>query len=176
MDPAARRWLHDKYERLAEMESQLAASRTSYFAAIGTVLLTGFVVSINYFLGDPTLLAEIVTFLAGLGVMISLVWVILLRRTVDAQQMWRHAAREVERRLPPIEGSVPYGVRTRTGATLDLDLLRPYTAHDRRFSDTPEVAWMDRLSPDVLTQILPTTFFAIWTSILVGIWVYVGVR
>ena len=35
------RWLHDKYERLASEEGQLTASRTSYFAAIGTVLVTG---------------------------------------------------------------------------------------------------------------------------------------
>ena len=39
-----RRWLHDKYERLAAEEGQLSSVRTSYYAAIGTVLITGLVV------------------------------------------------------------------------------------------------------------------------------------
>ena len=71
-----RRWLHDKYERLASEEGQLSSMRTSYYAAIGTVLLTGLVVVIADLMNQPTLLAALVTFLASLGILISLVWAV----------------------------------------------------------------------------------------------------
>ena len=75
------RWLHDKYEPLAAEEGQLTASRTSYFAAIGTVLVTGLVVAIADLLSQPWVLAAVVTFLAALGLLISAVWAVRLHRT-----------------------------------------------------------------------------------------------
>lgn len=171
LDPAARRWLHDKYERLAAEEGQLAASRTSYFAAIGTVLITALVVSISYFGPNHRLLALVVTFLAALGIMISLVWLMLLHRTIDAQQMWRDGAIQLELRSPPVPGSLPVEVRLRSGRPLAIDLYRPYTAHRARFADDPEISWVDRVRPDTLTQILPGSFLVIWVAVLVGAWI-----
>jgi len=168
--PEVRRWLHDKYERLAAEEGQLAASRTSYYAAIGTVLITGFVVVLNYFLNDHLLLDAVVSFLAALGILISLVWAILLHRTLDAQRLWRESARQLERDVPPVEGSLPGTVLLRSGASLPYDLLRPYTAHAKRFARDSSVSWMDRLNPDTLSEVLPVTFLVLWILILGGIW------
>jgi len=172
-DPAVRRWLHDKYERLAAEEDNLAASRTSYFAAIGTVLITGLVVALNYFLADPRLLALVATFLAGLGILISFIWAVLLHRTLDAQAMWREGAEQLERLLPPVDGQLPGTVTLRSGDTVEVDLLRPFTAHARRFAKDRAVSWMDRLRPGALTEILPVCFVGIWCGVLVAVWAFV---
>ncbi len=172
-DPAVRRWLHDKYERLVAEEGDLAASRTSYFAAIGTVLITGLVVSLNYFLNEPKVLLLVTTFLAGLGIVISFVWAVLLHRTLDAQNLWREAVEELERRAPPIDGELPATVTLRSGDKLAIDLLRPFSAHARRFSQQRAISWMDRLRPGALTEVLPLCFLALWCSALVAAWVYV---
>ena len=172
-DPAARRWLHDKYERLAAEEGNLAASRTSYFAAIATVLITGLVVALNYFLADPRVLLLVATFLSGLGILISFVWSVLLHRTQDAQAMWREAAQQLEAETPPIDGELKGRVHLRSGDTLEVDLLRPFTAHALRFADERAVSWMDRLRPSALAEVLPLSFLGIWCAVLVAAWVVV---
>ncbi|HEY1197494.1 MAG TPA: hypothetical protein VGG32_02035 [Thermoplasmata archaeon] len=68
-----RRWLHDKCERLAAEEGQLSSVRTSYYAAIGTVLITGLVVVIADLINQPSLLTVVVPFLSVLGILISIV-------------------------------------------------------------------------------------------------------
>ena len=174
LSPEVRRWLHDKYERLAEAEGQLAASRTSYFAAIGAVLITGlFLVMIN-FLSAHAILELVTTFVASLGMMISLVWLILLHRTIDAQNLWRAGAIALEELTPPIDGTLPANIRLRSGEPMEVDLLKPYQAHARRFSNDPRVSWMDRMTPDALTQILPFSFLVIWAGVLISVWIYVN--
>ena len=172
-DPAVRRWLHDKYERLAAEEGNLAASRTSYFAAIGTVLITGLVVALNYFLSQPRILDLVATFLAGLGILISFIWAVLLHRTLDAQALWREAAERLEALAPPIEGELPSAVTLRSGERLGIDLLRPFQSHARRFSEDRAISWMDRLRPGALTEVLPLCFLGIWLGVLVAVWVFV---
>jgi hypothetical protein len=170
-DPAVRRWLHDKYERLDAEEGELAANRTSYFAAIGAVLITGLVVALNYFLSDPRTLVLVVTFLAGLGITISVVWATLLHRTLDAQALWRESAEQLERLCPPVSGDLPGTITLRSGATMEVNLLRPFSTHARRFSRDQAISWMDRLRPGTLTEILPLCFLGIWSAILVAVWV-----
>jgi hypothetical protein len=172
-DPAVRRWLHDKYERLTAEEGDLAASRTSYFAAIGTVLITGLVVALNYFLAEPRVLDLVATFLAGLGILISFIWAVLLHRTLDAQALWREAAERLEELAPPIEGELPSAVTLRSGAKLRIDLVRPFQSHARRFSSDKAISWMDRLRPGALTEVLPLCFLVVWISVLVAVWVFV---
>lgn len=166
------RWLHDKYERLGAEEGQLAANRTSYFAAIGTVLITGFVIGLNYFLPHPELLAEVVTFLAGLGILISVVWLILLHRTIDAQQLWRQSATALERLAPPVSVSLPATIAVRPGALLGVDLARPYSSHALWFSKDGPGSWVDHVSPDILSQVLPLTLVIVWSGVLAAVWVY----
>lgn len=167
-----RRWLHDKYERLAAEESGLASSRTSYYAAIGTVLITGLVVAVADLLGQPRILVLIVTFLALLGIQISIVWVVLLHRTNDAKNLWREAACHLERDYPPLEGSWTAPITLRSAEVLQVNLLHPFLAHDARFSKTGPVSWMDRTNPDLLTEILPLTFITLWISVLIVIWAW----
>lgn len=172
-DPVVRRWLHDKYERLGAEEGSLAASRTSYFAAIATVLITGFVVSLDYFLSEPRILHLVATFLAAVGILISFVWAVLLHRTLDAQALWREAAERLEGLAPPIEGQLASQVTLRTGAKLDVDLLRPFQTHARRFSTDRKISWMDRLRPGSLTEVFPLFFLGVWCAVLVAVWVFV---
>jgi hypothetical protein len=170
--PEARRWLHDKYERLAAEEGQLSSSRTTYYAAIGTVLITGLIVVSSDFMNDRLVLAVFVTFLATLGLLISAVWAVLLHRTNDAQNLWREAARRLEETNPPVEGSWNAAITLRSGTTLEADLLRPFLLHEARFSRRPGVPWMDRVDPTRWTGVLPVTFLAIWTVLLGGVWVW----
>jgi hypothetical protein len=166
------RWLHDKFERLAAEEVQLAGSRTSYFAAIGTVLITAGIVAIADLQSERLVLALIMTFLAGLGILISFVWVVLLHRTNDAQNMWRECALWLESMNPPIAGDLRIPVTLRSGAKLSLNLLRPYAAHHERFSSANPISWLDRVNPDRLTESLPMTFLGIWSVAIVLVWVW----
>ncbi len=170
MNSADRRWLHDKFERLAAEEGQLATGRTTYYAAIGTVLITGLLVVIADLLNEPSLLVVSVTFLAGLGILISLVWAVLLHRTNDAQNLWREAARLLERENPPVEGILTGAITLRSGETMNVNLLRPYLAHEARFAHLRQVSWMDRVDPLALVEVLPLTFMVIWSSVLVIVW------
>ena len=170
--PEERRWLHDKYERLAAEEGQLSASRTSYYAAIGTVLLTAFVVAIADLLSHPLVLVGMVSFLAVLGFVISVIWAVLLHRTNDAEKLYREAALRLEESEPPLAGSLPGPITLRSGATIRVNLLRPYETHDHRFSRTEPVSWMDRLNPSRLTETLPWVFIAIWAAVAIGSWTW----
>ena len=166
------RWLHDKFERLSSEEVDLSGSRTSYFAAIGTVLITGAVVATVNLLGQPLLLTAMVTFLAALGALISFVWVVLLHRTNDAQALWREAALRLEALRPPIAGELRAPVTLRSGRSLEVDLLRPYTVHAGRFSPSNPISWLDRVNPARLTEILPMTFIGLWIGVLVVVWAW----
>jgi hypothetical protein len=170
--PDDRRWLHDKYERLAAEEGSLAVNRTSYYAAIGTVLITGLLVAFADLMGDPPLLLTIVSILALLGILISIVWAVLLHRTNDAQNLWREAAMRIEEGLPPLEGEFRAPITLRSGRTISSDLLRPFHTHDDRFSPKNHISWMDRVDPGGLTEILPMTFLVLWSGAIAAIWVW----
>jgi hypothetical protein len=170
LPPDARRWLHDKFERLAAEEGQLAAGRTSYFAAIGTVLITAMVVAVADLSGNALELTLFVSFLSVLGVLITFVWAVLLHRTNDAQSLWRESNLRLEQLAPPIEGSVAVPVTLRSGQSLSVNLLRPYETHAARFSKSHSVSWMDRVNPEGLTEILPLTFLIVWSAALVIVW------
>jgi hypothetical protein len=167
-----RRWLHDKYERLAAEEGQLATARTSYYAAIGTVLVTAAVVAIADLSGDRLVLAGIATFLAGLGILISVVWAVLLHRTNDAQALWREIAEHLEEVDPPLEGVLNVPVTLRSGDTIPVNILRPYQTHRERFGSSHRISWMDRVEPAPLTEVLPVAFLVIWASALVFVWLW----
>ena len=167
-----RRWLHDKFERLAAEESQLASTRTTYYAAIGTVLITGLVVTAASFLSQPGIFLLLLTFLALLGILISFVWAVLLHRTNDAKNLWREAACRLERDQPPLEGEWLVPVMLRSNATLPLNLFRPFLAHAERFSARSPVSWLDRANPDRLTEVLPITFLTLWAATLVVGWAW----
>jgi hypothetical protein len=167
-----RRWLHDKFERLASEEAQLAAGRTSYFAAIATVLITAIVVAVADLSGNHLELTLFITFLAALGVLITFVWAVLLHRTNDAQSLWRQSNLNLEELAPPVEGSVPVPIKLRSGEPLSVNLLRPYETHAARFSKSRAISWMDRVNPEQLTEILPQTFLVIWSATLVIVWVW----
>ncbi len=170
LGPDDRKWLHDKYERLASEEISLSASRTSYYAAIGSILVTGIVVALDDFSGDRFLLATVVTFLALLGILISSVWAVLLHRTNDAQALWREAATRLEALDPPLPGAVMVPVTLRSGDTFPGNLLRPYELHAARFARS--ASWMDRTNPALLTEVLPTAFLVLWSAILVVVWAW----
>lgn len=167
-----RRWLHDKYERLAAEESQLATARTSYYAAIGTVLVTAVVVAIADLSAQRLVLAAIGTYLAALGILISIVWAVLLHRTNDAMDLWRESARALEEMQPPIDGELPTSVSIRRRARVTVNLLQPYQAHRARFESGGRITWMDRVNPGRLTEVLPIAFLVIWVSVLVFSWVW----
>lgn len=175
LSPEDRRWLHDKYERLASEEGQLTSLRTSYYAAIGTVLITGLIVAIADLESQHLLLLVVTAFLAALGLMISVIWAVLLHRTTDAQNLWREAALRLEESDPPIEGSWMVPITLRSGQTLQVDLLRPYQAHAARFSRANPISRWDRFDPALLTEVLPLTFIGLWATVLVvmPIWLLV---
>jgi hypothetical protein len=157
---------------LASEEGGLAAGRTSYSAAIGSVLVTGMVVAIADLLSQHLLLATVATFLATIGILISSIWAILLHRTNDAQALWREAARRLEESEPPLEGELLAPITLRSHQTLTVNLLRPYQTHRARFSRSKMISWMDRLDPGAMTEVLPMVFLGIWVSVLVFAWTW----
>lgn len=172
LSPEQRRWLHDKYERLGAEEGQLAAGRTSYFAAIGSVLVTGVVVAIADLSSQRFVLAAVATFLAAIGIFISFVWAVLLHRTNDAQALWREAAEKLEETEPPLEGELLAPISLRSRATLTVNLLRPYQVHAERFARGGAIAWMDRVRPSRLTEALPVAFLGVWIAALLFAWTW----
>ena len=170
LTPEQRKWLHDKYERLAAEEGQLAASRTSYYAAIGSVLITGVVVAIADLSNQRLVLAAVATFLAAIGILISFVWAVLLHRTNDAQSLWREAAERLEVAEPPLVGDLPAPITLRSGETLTGNLLRPYQMHHERFDKERRISWMDRVDPGRLTEVLPIAFLVIWIAVVAFAW------
>jgi hypothetical protein len=172
LSPEERRWLHDKYERLASDEGSLAGSRTSYFAAIGTVLFTGTIWVVANLLTHPLTMAVMITFLGVVGFIISVVWAVLLHRTFDAQNLWREAARTLEDAQPPISAALSAPITLRSKGSLSVDLARPYQAHALRFSPTKGVSWMDRVDPSMLTELLPQTFIVMWVLVIASVWIW----
>jgi hypothetical protein len=172
LNPEDRKWLHDKFERLAAEEGQLAAGRTAYYAAIGSVLVTAVVVALADLSGQRLILAAVATYLAALGILISVVWAVLLHRTNDAQALWREAAWRLEESEPPLAGSLVAPITLRSHEVLPVNLLRPYQTHRERFSASGSISWMDRVDPEFLTEILPVAFLFLWSAVFVFAWVW----
>lgn len=128
------------------------------------------VVALADVLNEPNILVIVVSFLALLGILISIVWTVLLHRTNDAQKLWREAALRLELSQPPLEGEFRAPITLRSGETMSLDLYRPFLAHEERFAPSPKISWLDRVDPSWLTEILPLTFLLLWAAILVVIW------
>jgi hypothetical protein len=165
-----RRWLHDKYERLAAEEGQLSGIRTAYFATIGAVLLTGLVVLIADLLGTAVLFTVAATLLAALGILVCSVWTVLLHRTNDAQAMWREAALRLEESAPPVLVSLPIQITLRSRATVPVDLNAPYHMHNARFAAGGQISLLDRINPNRMMEIMPISLLAIWGTVLVVVW------
>ena len=91
-----RRWLHDKYQRLAEHEAQLADYRTSYFAAIVAALVAAQVLLVINLLHEPRVFSTVSTLLALFGLLICGVWGLVLHRTTSAMDLWRDAEAQLE--------------------------------------------------------------------------------
>ena len=172
LSPDDRKWLHDKYERLASEEATLTTARTSYYAAVGSVLVTGAVVAIADLSSDRLVLAGVATFLAALGILISSVWAVLLHRTNDAQALWREIAEQLEESQPPLPGVLNVPVTLRSGEQIPVNILRPYQTHRERFGESHRISWMDRVRPAPLTEILPVAFLVIWVSALIFVWLW----
>ena len=167
-----RRWLHDKYERLGAEEGELAATRTTYFATVGAVLVTGLILVIINLLDRRSVLVESVTLLATFGILFSAVWAVLLHRTTDAQALWREAALRLEELAPPVPSEVVAPVTLRSGRTLQVNLAQPYRVHAERFSPKNPISRLDRVNPWALTEIMPLTFVIVWVVTLVGVWAW----
>lgn len=156
------------------MEGNLLAGRTSYFATICAVLITGLVFALVNLLGEPVLLTVSVVFLAAIGIVLSLVWEILVHRTTGAQRLWREAALRLEEQAPPLEGTLRGTVGARGARSVEVDLLRPYHAHLSRFGHGPEASWAERINPATVSEVLPISFVAIWTVVLLVMLVWLA--
>ncbi len=166
-----RRWLHDKYQALDQNEAELASYRSSFIAVVTTALVAALVYAVaNVLPRGHFLFAITVTFLATFGIVISALWAIVLWRTTAAQNLWREAAREMERLAPPVEPSVRISIPMRRGGSLTVDLTRPYTAHQERFSGSANLPWLDRISPAKLSNGLPVILVVTWLVVLAVVW------
>jgi hypothetical protein len=167
-----RRWLHDKFERLATEEASLGDSRTSYFAAIASALVAALVVLVINEISHPTVFVVMATMLAGFGILISAVWTVVLHRTGDAQYLWRQSSLLLEAAAPPIAGTLPASIITRHGDEIHVDLTRPWHVHEIRFSEANQIAWIDRVNPSAVSANVPLTLVFLWGIVLVGTWVW----
>ncbi|MCI4353942.1 MAG: hypothetical protein L3K06_01075 [Thermoplasmata archaeon] len=171
VSPEERRWLHDKYERLAGDEAQLADSRTSYFAAISSALVAALVILVVNELKVPSVFVVMTSLLASFGMLISIVWTVVLHRTTAAQVLWRDAALALEQDAPPIAVPLPGMVVLPAGRSLQVDLTRPYLAHKARFTE-PGLPWVDRVKPSELSANVPLILVVLWSLVLLGVWTW----
>ncbi len=173
LSPSDRRWLHDKYEKLAEHEAQLADYRTSYFAVLNTALVAGTVLVVVNLLKTPPIFATAASLLAVFGLLMSAVWAIQLHRTLAAQNLWRDAALALETDHPPVPAPltarIPGGVPDRP---ITVDLARPYHAHHTRFSREHGATFLDSIRPAELWSYIPVMFCAVWGTVIVVVWVW----
>jgi hypothetical protein len=172
LTPEERRWLHDKYERLAGDEASLADSRTSYFAAIASALVAALVVLVINELRSPALFVTMASLLAAFGMLIAGVWTIVLRRTTAALTLWRESALLLEEGASPITTPLPATVSLRAGHTIEIDLTQPYRAHQTRFVTAPGISWIDRVRPSELSANVPFSIVVLWALVLVGSWTW----
>jgi len=171
-----RRWLHDKYQGLANEEGQLSGTRTTYFATIAAVLFTSLIALAANLLSTPAVFVLLASLLSGFGILLGAVWAVLIHRTNDARNMWREAARHLEEIAPPIEGRIPAPITLRSGDTVEVDLTRPFLAHEERFSPANPISLLDRVNPSRMTEILPLTLIGVWAVTAAVVWVWFFVR
>ncbi|HYK92682.1 MAG TPA: hypothetical protein VEY07_01395 [Thermoplasmata archaeon] len=168
-----RRWLHDKYEKLAEHEAQLADYRTSYFAVLNSALVAGMVLVVINLLRNPPVFATTSTLLAGFGILMASVWAVVLHRTIAAQNLWRDAALALETDFPPVTAPlirrVPGG---RAGEEISVDLARPYHAHRLRFSRDSGAGYLDTVRPAELWSNVPVLLTGAWVGVIVVVWAW----
>ncbi len=168
-----RRWLHDKYQRLAEHEAQLADYRTSYFAAIVAALVAAQVLLVINLLHEPGVFSTVSTLLALFGLLICGVWGLVLHRTTSAMDLWRTAAAELEKVAPPVAGPLEARLAPRPGAPeLVLDLARPYAAHARRFAPGTGLPWADSIRPTELWGDIPVLIAGAWVVVIAVVWIW----
>ena len=167
-----RRWLHDKYQRLSDGEAQLADYRTSYFAAIVAGLIAALVLLTINDLSVRTVYAVSTSMIALLGLLISIMWAAVLRRTTAAQELWREAALQLEEIAPPFDTEVRSFISLPGGRPpLRVDLGRPYHAHALRFESRDGIPWFDRIRPSRLWAGIPILLMVAWGAVLVIVWV-----
>ena len=168
-----RRWLHDKYQRFDQSEGQLADYRSSYTAAVTTAVVASMVYAVvNLLPRGGLVFAGTVSLLASFGVLISIVWAIVLRRTTEAQNLWREAALQLEELAPPVEASLLVPIPIRGGQTVTVDLARPYHAHAERFSAKNHVPWLDQIRPSELASQVPILLVGVWFTVVIGVWAW----
>ena len=168
-----RRWLHDKYQSLAEYEARLADYRTSYFAVLNTALVAGVVLVVINLLRTPPVFATTASMLTAFGVVMSVVWAIVLHRTIAAQNLWRDAALALEADYPPISGPLPSHVPGgRAGHLIPVDLARPYHTHRSRFSRGSGAGYLDSIRPAAVWSDVPILFGIAWGAAFVTVWAW----
>jgi hypothetical protein len=173
LTPAERQWLHDKYQRLDQGEAELMSYRASYFVAVTTALIAALVYAIvNLLTHGPLLFALTSSLLGGFGLVIAVLWAVVVRRTTEAQFLWREAARQLEIVAPPIDRSSKVSIDVRGRGPLTVDLTRPYLMHELRFSVKQDAPWLDRTEPATLTTRLPLVVLGLWMVVLVGAWIW----
>lgn len=161
-----RRWLHDKLERLAIHEDRLMSYRSSFFAAVTSALAAGQFVAVAYLHLLPHLFWSLSAALAFFGAVSAVPWAMLLHRTATARRLWRAAARELERRYPPLSVAIPFELELVEGAPrVVVDAARPFEAHRRAFHDPGRISWFDRIGPTEVSPYLPMALGLVWAAL-----------
>lgn len=168
-----RRWLHETYRQFDLAEGQLADYRSSYTAAITTAIVAAMVYAVVNLLPKGQLLfAVTVSLLSAFGLLISSVWALVLRRTTEAQNLWRQAAFELEECAPPVPGPLFRPIPVRPGVEIPIDLTQPYHAHARRFQGPASIPRLDRVRPAELAGWVPVILLIVWAVVLAGVWTW----
>lgn len=168
-----RRWLHDKYQGLAEYEARLADYRTSYFAAIVAALVAAQVLLVINLLYAPGVFATVSTLLALFGLLICGVWGLVLHRTISAMDLWREAEALLESVAPPIARPLEARLPARAGVPeLSVDLSRPFQTYARRFSPQAGLAWADSIQPARLWADVPVLIAGAWAVAIAVVWTW----
>ncbi|HXQ79429.1 MAG TPA: hypothetical protein VN819_04345 [Thermoplasmata archaeon] len=176
LKPEDARWLEEFLEGRARHEDLQLGARATYFVALMTALVAAEVAAQVYDQGVdlPHGFGHLtVTWIPALAAAVSIVWAIVMARTVAAQHLWREALRELEKHAPlfsgaPI-GSLPWDPSSELSPVSDLlrpDLSQPTTMHHVVFSERPLKTLRYAFSPNEVWEWMPWFGAAVW--IIVG--------
>lgn len=178
LTPTDTQWLETFLDNRARNEDLLLGARATYFVALMTALVAAEVAAQVYGSGVnlPDRFGRLtVVWIPPAAAAVSVLWAIVMARTVAAQHLWREALWELEGRARLLTGTAgpllwePKDLISPSGSGPKPDMSRPSTMHRVVFSERPLATFRFAFSPNTVWEILPWSAAILWTMVaLVG--------
>lgn len=171
-------WLETFLDNRARNEDLLLGARATYFVALMTALVAAEVAAQVYGSGVnlPDHLGHLtVVWIPPAAAAVSVLWAMVMARTVAAQNLWREALEELESKAHLFAGTThallwePKPWISPPGSGNKPDMSKPSTMHKVVFLKRPLATFRYAFSPNAVWELLPWSASVLWTLVaLVG--------